>query len=247
MAMEYMIKRMFAILVLMPALSFSEGVTVSINYDDGGKTSDRHFNKLLTALQGNGCDVKQVGLDQFAQLLFDPTPRAVAFDTHVDYELIAIAKTLTGAVDIRGAIVVQASTGITDLNTLKGNWFSFISQSSWTGYILPLKLLNSANINEDNSHFYFVGNHFGSAAALGHQDVQVAIIAEPLAKRWANLNNLSIIAVTEAVETGGWWVHKDVPSLIKSECAKALTQLNKSDHTAVPAWIDGFKAVSAEL
>ena len=48
-----------------------------------------------------------------------------------------------------------------------------------------------------------------SPADLGHQDVQVAIIAEPLAKRWA--------AVTEAVETGGWWIHKSISSEIKQQ------------------------------
>ena len=109
---------------------------------------------------------------------------------------------------------------------------------------MPLKLLNKVNIDENNSHFYFVGNHIGSAAALNHRDVQVAIIAEPLAKRWADHNQLSIIAVTEAVETGGWWIHKSISSDVKLQCTKALTQLKKSQHMVLPAWIDGFEDVN---
>lgn len=241
-----MLKLLFFILVLMPAFSFSDDVTVSINHDDGGKTSQRHLTKFLKTLQASGCHtIAYNDSNEPAQLLFDPAPRQIAFNSHPDYELIAIAKTLNGDTHIRGAIVVQASSGITDLETLRGRWFSFISKKSWIGYLLPLKLLNNVNINEANSHFYFVGNYVGSAAALGHQDVQVAIIAEPLAKRWANLNNLSIIAITETVETGGWWIHKGISSVVKSRCTKALTQLNKSQHKVVPVWIDGFESVGS--
>lgn len=240
-----MLTRLFIFLLVMPTLSFASEVTVAINFDDGGKTHSRHFKKLLNILQDNHCHgVAYANSSEPVQLLFDPTPRSTAVRSHPDYQLIAIAKTLTGETHIRGAIVVQASTGITDLNTLRGNWFSFISKNSWTGYHLPLKLLNDANINEGNSHFYFVGNNFGSAAALGHQDVQVAILAEPLAKRWAKLNNLSTVALTEAVETGGWWIHNDVSPAIKAQCSQALTQLNKQ--ASLPAWIGGFEAIVNE-
>lgn len=239
-----MLKLLFCIFVLMPMLSFSDDITVSINHDDGGKTTQRHLNSFLRALQAKGCDaIAHDDSKQSAQLLFDPAPRTVASDSHTDYQLIAIAKTLNGDTSIRGAIVVQASKGITDLSMLKGSWISFISENSWIGYRLPLKLLNNVGINETNSNFYFVGNYVGSAAALGHQDVQVAIIAEPLAKRWASLNNLSIVALTEPVETGGWWIHKSVSSDIKSQCTMALTQLSKSQHKVVPAWVDGFEEV----
>jgi ABC-type phosphate/phosphonate transport system substrate-binding protein len=243
-----MLKVLFLILVLMPTFSFSNTITVLINHDDGGKTSQRHLNKFLNILQEKGCRATAYNESkQPAQLVFDPAPRTIALDHYPDYQLIAIAKTLNNETSIRSAIVVQASTGITDLDSLRGNWFSFISKSSWPGYLLPIKLLNDANINKDNSHFYFVGNYIGSAAALGHQDVQVAIIAEPLAKRWAEVNNLAIVAVTEAVETGGWWIHNSILSEVKQQCTKALTQLNKSQHKVVPAWIDGFQEVNDKV
>lgn len=242
-----MLKLLFAILLSMPALSLAEGVTVSINYDDGGKTTPRHLNKLLGALQEKGCHGIAHITDDPAQLIFDPNPRSITQSVHVEYELVAIARALSGDTHISGAIVVQMNKGVTNLKTLKGSWFSFISKNSWTGYKLPLKLLNEAGIDEKNSHFYFVGNHVGSVAALGHQDVQVAIIAEPLAKRWAEVNNLAIIAVTEKVETGGWWLHKSVPESVKLPCIKALTQLKKSQHTVIPTWVEGFNEVEPVL
>lgn len=239
-----MLKLLTLILVLLPTLSFSNTVSVLINHDDGGEKSKRHLNKFLNILQKKDCHALAYNdSKQAPQLIFDPTPHTIAVNSHPDYQLIAIAKTLNNETSIRSAIVVQASTGITDLNTLRGNWFGFINKNSWPGYILAIKLLDEVNINKDNSNFYFVGNYIGAAAALGHQDVQVAIIAEPLAKRWAEVNNLAIVAVTEAVATGGWWIHKSTSAEIKQQCTNALTQLNRSQHKVVPAWIDGFEEV----
>lgn len=239
-----MLKLLAFILFLIPTLSFSDPITVLINHDDGGKKSPRHLKNFLRALQDKDCHTKAYSdSSQPAQLIFDPTPHTVSVNSYPDYQLIAIAKTINNDTLIRSAIVVQASTGITDINSLRGSWFAFISKTSWPGYLLPVKLLNDVNINENNSHFYYVGNYIGSTAALGHNDVQVAIIAEPLAKRWADTNNLSIIAVTEAVETGGWWIHKNISSKIKKQCTVALTQLKKSQYKVVPAWIGGFKEV----
>jgi hypothetical protein len=239
-----MFKLLALIIVLMPALSFSNTVSVLINHDDGGKKSARHLNDFLNVLNEKRCHTSAyIDSNQPAQLIFDPTPHTIASNIHEGYKLLAIAKTLNNETTIRSAIVVQASTGIADLASLRGSWIAFISKDSWPGYHLPVKLLNNVNINEDNSHFYFVGNYIGSAAALGHNDVQVAIIAEPLAKRWADTNNLSIVAVTQAVETGGWWIHKSISPKIAKLCTQALTQLDKSQHKVVPAWIDGFVGV----
>ncbi len=135
---------------------------------------------------------------------------------------------------------MHAATGINDLTLLKGEWISFVSKDSWTGYRLPLKLLNRAGVNENTNHFYFVGNHVGSVSALLHKDVHVAVMAEPLARRWAEQNALSIVAVTDEVDTGGWWMHRRAAEAITQQCSQALGRLDRRRHNALPAWIDGF-------
>ena len=240
-----MLKVFVYLFALLPTFALSNSVSVFINHDDGGSTSTRHLKTFLKNLNEQGCNAnvnKQE--NSTAQLIFDPTPHSIASEHYQDYQLIAIAKTLNNEQVIRSAIVVQASTGITDLATLQGNWIAFISNNSWPGYHLPLALLNKANINEENSHFYYVGNYIGAAAALGHNDVQAAIIVEPLAKRWADVNNLKIIALTQAVETGGWWMHKSLSAQITKQCTNALMQLKKSQHKVLPAWINGFFPVN---
>lgn len=239
-----MLKRLFFTLLLIPSIALSADISLSINHADGGKTNQRHLNQFIRTLQDNGCPVQaHKDTKQAAQLIFDPAPHSIAASSHTDYQLIAVAKTLNGNTRIRGAIVVQASTGISDLATLKGSWFSFISEESWIGYKLPLKVLSTVGINQDNSQFYFVGNYIGSAAALGHRDVQVAILAEPLAKRWEKVNNLSIVALTDEVDTGGWWLHNSIAAEISKQCSLALTLVKKSQHKVMPAWINGFLAL----
>ena len=239
-----MLKLLIFLILLTPTLSFSKNITISINHDDGGKTSQSHLANFLDALQASGCHaITHEDSNLPVQLLFDPAPHPHALKSHPDYELIAIAKTLNGDTEIRSAIVVRASSGLSELDSLKESWFAFTSKNSWSGYLLSLKLLNEANIDETNSHFYFTGNHIGSAAALNHNDVQAAIIAEPLARRWADHNQWYIVAVTEAIETGGWWIHKSVSSDVKLLCTSALTQLKKSQHKVMPAWVDGFTEI----
>jgi len=221
----------------------SECLSVAIKHDDGGKTSERHALTLINALAAEGCESLSYTESKSVQphLLFDPTPVSIVREQWPDYRLIARAKTLNNELTVKGAILIQASRGIKDLSSLKGEWVSFVGKTSWPGYHLPLKLLNKAGINKETNHFYFAESHVGSVSALLHRDVLISVAAEPLAQRWAKSNGLSIIAVTDEVETGGWWVHSSVPSARAKSCANALTKIGSSKLKALPAWIGGFK------
>lgn len=222
-------------------------LTVEINHDDGGKVSPRHGKKLLDALAREGCDelvytAANTPQTAAAQLIFDSAPVSSVVQSRPEYRLIARAKTLDGELTVKGAVLVYAARGISDLANLKGEWISFVGKDSWSGYRLPIAVLNEAGIDETTNEFYFVGNHVGSVSALLHKDVLIAIVAEPLAKRWAEPNELSIVAVTDEVETGGWWMHKSVSDDRAQRCAKALTQIEKTEFKSLPAWIGGFVA-----
>ncbi|MET0103676.1 MAG: PhnD/SsuA/transferrin family substrate-binding protein [Sedimenticola sp.] len=143
-------------------------------------------------------------------------------------------------------MLVHASTGINDLASLKGEWISFVSKRSWPGYRLPLALLEKEGIDESSNNFYFVGNHVGAVSALLHRDVHVAVMAEPLARRWAEQNGLSIVAVTDEVETGGWWLHRDVAGELANNCTQALTGIGRSRYKALPSWLGSFVTPSTE-
>jgi len=221
----------------------STSITVSIDHDDGGKTGDRHYRNLLTALNKEGCNVvlHDGSGDGLGQLLFDSRPVSLAKNDRLDYQLIARAKTLDGELSVRGAILVHASTGIEDLSTLQGMRIAFVGKGSWSGYHMPLQLLQEAGVKEQMDTFFYMGNHVGTISMLLHSDVFATVTAEPLARRWAEANDLSIVDLSEEVETGGWWIHRSLSDEQIKSCSLALGSMGRSQHKALPAWIDGFE------
>ncbi len=221
----------------------STSITVSIDHDDGGKAGDRHHRNLLTALNKEGCNVvlHDGSGDGLGQLLFDSRPVSLAKNDRLDYQLIARAKTLDGELSVRGAILVHASTGIEDLSTLQGMRIAFVGKGSWSGYHMPLQLLQEAGVKEQMDTFFYMGNHVGTISMLLHSDVFATVTAEPLARRWAEANELSIVDLSEEVETGGWWIHRSLSDEQVKRCSNALGSMDRSQHKALPAWIDGFE------
>ena len=223
------------------AIADAPFISISVDHDDGGRAGDQYMHDLVTALNANGCNAVSNAEPNNSQMLFDSRPVSIAKKDRTDYQLIARARTLNGELMVRGAILVQASTGIENLGTLRGELIGFVTRKSWSGYRMPLKTLNQAGIMEMKDKFSFAGNHVGAVSALLHKDVFATVTAEPLAKRWAEPNDLSIVAVSDAVETGGWWIHRSVSEKQIKNCAQALSKLERSQLKALPAWIDGFE------
>lgn len=220
-------------------------VTVEIDHDDGGKIVKRHVRNLVAALSKNGCSavLHDRLTEEPAQLLFDSRPVSIARNERPDYELVAQAKTLNGELSVRGAILVHSSTGIDNLKTLDGERIAFVGKGSWSGYHMPLQTLHDAGVEEKMNTFFYVGNHVGTISMLLHSDVFVAVTAEPLAKRWAKANNLTVVAVSEATETGGWWMRRNQTEGVIKGCGQALEKLQRSQMKALPAWIGGFAII----
>ena len=216
-------------------------ITLSIDHDDGGRISDSYIQDLLAALNNNGCKAVLHAGDGHGQLLFDSRPVSIAKKDRSEHRLIARAKTLDGKLTVRGAFLVHASTGIEDLSILQGERIAFVGKKSWSGYHMPLRLLHNAGVKEQRDTFFYVGNHVGTVSMVLHRDVFACVTAAPLARRWAEANDLSIIALTDEVETGGWWIHRRFSEEQINGCAQSLSKLEHAQLKALPTWIDGFE------
>jgi len=216
-------------------------VTISVDHDDGGRIGVKYMQSLLTALNNNGCKAVLHNGDGPGQLLFDSRPVSIARKDRSDYRLIARSKTLEGKLTVRGAFLVHASTAVKDLAALQGVRIAFVGKGSWSGYHMPLRSLHKAGVKEEMNTFFYVGNHVGTVSMLLHSDVFATVTAAPLARRWAEANDLFIVALTEQVETGGWWIHGNVSEEQIKSCTLSLSKLEHSQIKALPAWIDGFE------
>lgn len=230
-------------ILLNQAVADSTSITVSIDHDDGGRTSESYMQDLLIALNKNGCNtVLHAGTGMGnGQLLFDSRPVSIAKKDRTNYRLIARAKTIEGKLSLRGAFLVHASTGIENLITLQGERIAFVGKKSWSGYHMPMKSLHAAGVTEKMNTFFYVTSHVGTISMLLHSDVFASVTAAPLARRWAEANDLSIVALTDAVETGGWWMHHSISEKQIKSCATALSKLERDQLKALPAWIGGFE------
>ena len=229
--------------LLNQASAGSSSLTISIDHDDGGRAGDQYLLDLVKALNDQGCNVVVPdGVNgSKGQLVFDSRPVSIAANEMADYQLIARARTLYDELTVRGAILVQASTGIEDLITLQGELIAFVGKDSWSGYHMPLKALHEAGVTEERDKFSFSGNHVGAVSALLHRDVFATVTAEPLARRWAEANELSVVAVSDEVGTSGWWLHQSISEKQRKSCMLALSKLERSQLKALPAWIGGFE------
>lgn len=220
-------------------------VSLSINYDDGGRKGKRHVKKLAEVLKKQGCPVvaSDAANGELAELHFVSSPPYEVRATMPDYEFVAQAVVADGKASVSGVVLVKASTGIADLKSLQGERIAFVNEQSWSGYLLPKKLLEKAGVSAERDTEFFTGNHAGAVTMMLHGDTFAAAVAEPLAERWAKANDLSIVEVSESIETGGWWMRSDLSQEFRQPCSDALGQLKKSSMKALPAWIEGFRVV----
>jgi hypothetical protein len=214
---------------------------------DGGQHKKRHLKKIRSYLSRQGCGVEvaynneEGTVPAGTDLFFTSLSPSEIKKRHKNFHFLAQARTIEGKNRVGGAVLVIKSTGIDKLALLKGERFSFVSPSSSSGYQLPLADLVKAGVNPSEEQTVFVGNHVGAVSMLLHGDTFAAAAAAPLARDWLGINNeLSIVALTPSVETGGWWINTRIPEKKAATCAKLLSELSGTQLKMFPAWIGGF-------
>ena len=241
------------ILAFLPLSVFSAGdqkeapLKLSVRTGDGGQEKKRHLRKIRSYLSNKGCRVDVSFIDKESptpreiDLEFSPEPLSLAKARLTGFHLLLQARTIENKTEMGGAILVIAATGVDKLNLIKGERISFVSTSSQSGYLLPLKMLEEAGVTPNSEQSIFVGNHVGSVSMLLHGDTFAAAAAAPLARDWMTINKeLAIVALTPLVETGGWWIHQRIAEAQGTLCAQAIAELSGSQLKAFPAWVGGF-------
>ncbi|MBF0194125.1 MAG: PhnD/SsuA/transferrin family substrate-binding protein [Magnetococcales bacterium] len=220
---------------------------VSIRTGDGGQQKARHIKKLKTLLTSKGCPAKveliknDTPTPPTTDIEFSAEPISITKKRLPEFRLLAQARTIENKIHIGGAVITKKATGIDDLSLLAKKRFSFVSPFSHTGYLLQIKMLKESGVTPNIENVIFVGNHVGAASMLLHGDTFAATVAAPLARDWLTINKeLSIVAQTPLVETGGWWVNHRVSEKQALVCAKILSQIKGYRLKLFPAWVGGF-------
>lgn len=215
---------------------------------EGGSQAYRSTFSFEEYMAERGCDVKVSFVNNNVNgsvLYFSAKPLSIPLVDSKKYQRLAKIKTYQNE-PLTSAVLIKASTGVSDLKSVEGERLSVVSKRSYLGWSKIEMLYNDAGVSLDKNDIYEAGTYEGAIALLLHGDVFVAGLPGPLAKRWATANNLSIIAESEALSVGDVWIRGRVSDDQKQDCKEALVSLTRTNRrdkrmSVFPAWVEGFK------
>ena len=134
------------------------------------------------------------------------------------------------------SVFITAEPSITKLEDLKGKTFSFGSESSTSGHLMPRYFLLAAKINPDTDmkRIAFSGAHDATVAAVagGKVDagvVNISVWEKLVAQGKVDTNRLHVFYTTPGFFDYNWSVRSDMNPALRKKLTDAFLALNKND------------------
>jgi phosphonate transport system substrate-binding protein len=136
----------------------------------------------------------------------------------------------------RSVFIAQKNSGITKLADLKGKQFSFGSQSSTSGSLMPRSFLLEAGIDpeRDFKRVSYSGAHDATIASVvsGRVDgaaLDITVWNKFVAEKKVDTNKVDVFFTTPPYFNYNWSVHADMPAATREKILKAFLALNMND------------------
>ena len=162
------------------------------------------------------------------------------------------------------SVFVTSDPAIKGLADLKGKDFSFGSQSSTSGHLMPRSFLlqNGINPDKDFKRVAFSGAHDATVAGVAAGKVQagalnISVWEKLVAEKKVDTAKVSVFYTTPAYYDYNWTVHADMPAALRDKLAAALLALDKATPEGkavldlqratrfVPTKVDNYKGIEA--
>ncbi len=252
MAQEMKLKRYTSIVIVLFSFIisikvFSAPLELVLPLGEGGSQTSRSIESFKQYMLKRECSVdlkfKEGGVA--GDIYFSAAPQASLGQEVRDYETLNRVKTYKNF-PLTTAIIIKASTGVSDLSSVAGERLSIISETSYLGGEQVRKLYNDEGVVLDDENIYLTQHYEGAITLLLHGDVFVAAVPGPLARRWEKANNLNIIAESEPLDIGGMLIKKALSEAQKTLCESAFVDLKRTTRrdkrmNIFPAWVEGFQ------
>jgi phosphonate transport system substrate-binding protein len=132
------------------------------------------------------------------------------------------------------SVFITTKADINKLEDLKGKTFSFGSESSTSGHLMPRSFLLAANVNPDDDmkRIAFSGAHDATVAAVAGGKVDAGALNISVWEKLVNEKKVDPAAVRVFYTTPGyydynWTVRADMPADLKKKITDAFLALNK--------------------
>jgi phosphonate transport system substrate-binding protein len=133
----------------------------------------------------------------------------------------------------KSVFITSADSGIKSLEDLKGKTFSFGSQSSTSGHLMPRSFLLGAKIDPDKDmkRVSFSGAHDATIAAVASGKVDAGAVNISVWNKFVEDKKVDTAAVkvfytTPAYYDYNWTVHADMPAALRDKISQAFLDLN---------------------
>jgi phosphonate transport system substrate-binding protein len=194
------------------------------------------YNGVIEALRSKHLDIAYLGPFSY-----------VLATTVTPVEAFAIAETAkAGRTYYHSQIIALKSSGIKDLNDLKGRNFAFVDPASTSGYAFPLAGLLKAGIEpkRDFKTVIFTGAHDANAVAVANGKVDAATIADrildaAIKKGHIKADQIQVVWKSAPIPESPMVWRKDLPDDLKAKVKAAflaIKDLNWSDQGKLNAF-----------
>lgn len=162
------------------------------------------------------------------------------------------------------SVFITGDAGIKSLADLKGKTFSFGSQSSTSGHLMPRSVLLDAKIDPDKDfkRVAYSGAHDATIAAVAAGKVDagalnISVWDKFVADKKVDPSKVRVLFTTPAYYDYNWTVHADMPAAMREKLQKAFLDLNKNTPEGkeilelqratrfVPTQADNYKGIEA--
>lgn len=133
----------------------------------------------------------------------------------------------------RSVFIAQKNSGITKLADLKGKQFSFGSQSSTSGSLMPRNFLLEAGIDpeRDFKRIAYSGAHDATIASVvsGRVDaaaLDITVWNKFVTEKKVDTSKVDVFYTTPPYFNYNWSVHADMPVALRDKITKALLALS---------------------
>ncbi|MBU3724446.1 MAG: putative selenate ABC transporter substrate-binding protein [Burkholderiaceae bacterium] len=158
--------------------------------------------------------------------------------THVQAQIRSGGKVISIAqreedTKFRSVFITQKGSGITKLADLKGKQFSFGSQSSTSGSLMPRSFLLEAGIDpeRDFKRVAYSGAHDATIASVvsGRVDaaaLDITVWNKFVTEKKVDTSKVDVFYTTPPYFNYNWSVHADMPAALRDRITKALLALD---------------------
>lgn len=134
------------------------------------------------------------------------------------------------------SVFITSRNDITKLQDLKGKTFSFGSESSTSGHLMPRSYLLAANIHPENDmkRIAFSGAHDATVAAVAGGKVDagalnISVWEKLLAQGKVDANVVRVFYTTPGYYDYNWTVRADMAPALREKLSNAFLALDKGD------------------